>query len=275
MKGSEAVKSFGHHQARKLRPITRRGYDHLLRRLSSQFGRRNIENIKPDDIHRFLKDFTKGHSPGTKRLRWNQTKAFFTYCIRDLRIDMSNPCADEKVKKVFKLPSRPRKPLNQRGIEIMVSIVAKERDRLIMDLLGKVGFEARELLALKPSHLQGRKVKLGPKTFAYLPKKLAFKLRKYIRNKEIGPRDRIFKLSYSGLRMIVLRHGKMVNLKVTPNDLRKYAGISAHQKGVPLEFISQIMYRHRSLKTTKTYLGLSRFPQTRTELYKWVDRLEE
>jgi len=275
MKVADAVKSFQQYQARKVKHGTEKGYTYLLKSLSSRFGRRSVRSITSKEIRQFLTSMTRGHSPGTKRLRWNQTKAFFTYCIRDLNVPMTNPCAAEEVKRAFKMEPIPKKPSDQKRIERIFPKVKKERDKVIMGLLGKVGFEAGELLALRASDVWGRKVKVGPRNYAYLPKTLALTLKKYIKDRGIGSRERIFKLSYSGLRLIVLRYGSLVNLQITPNDLRKHAGIVAYGKGVPLEFISRIMYRHKSLETTMRYLGLSRLPHTQKELYEWVDSLEK
>ena len=88
-----------------------------------------------------------------------------------------------------------------------------------------------------------------------MPESLATKLTGYIRENDLTPEARIFPLSYSGGRRVVVLAGDRVGKKVRPHDLRRHSATYASRSGMPLEVISKMILRHQGLLTTRRYLG--------------------
>jgi integrase/recombinase XerD len=63
--------------------------------------------------------------------------------------------------------------------------------------------------------------------------------------------------------------GKMLNVQISPHDLRRHAATHASRNGVPLEIIPKVLLRHQDLKTTQVYLGKI----SDTEAIRWMDIL--
>ena len=95
------------------------------------------------------------------------------------------------------------------------------------------------------------------------------RLRRYIREKEIKPDTRIFPLTYSAARLIVVKAGKIIGLHVRPHDLRRHAATYASRSGTPLEIVSKVLLRHSNLSTTKRYLCKI----SDAEAVRWIDNL--
>ena len=103
----------------------------------------------------------------------------------------------------------------------------------------------------------------------FIPKKVANRLRQYIREKDIRPDQRIFPLTYAGARWVVVNAGKVVGLHVRPHDLRRHAATYASRSGTPIEIVSKVILRHSHLSTTQQYLG----KVTDQEAMRWIDNL--
>jgi hypothetical protein len=72
----------------------------------------------------------------------------------------------------------------------------------------------------------------------FLPQKVADRLRKYIRVKEIDSGARIFPITYAAARLVVKKVGDMPGLNIRPHDLRRHAATYASRSGTPLEIVS-------------------------------------
>ena len=103
----------------------------------------------------------------------------------------------------------------------------------------------------------------------FLPQKVADRLRRYIREKEIKPDARIFPLTYAAARLIVKKAGHIVGVHVRPHDLRRHAATYASRSGTPLEIVSKVLLRHSNLSTTQRYLGKI----SDAEAMRWIDNL--
>ena len=131
------------------------------------------------------------------------------------------------------------------------------------------------MLKLTPNDVDGRKLtvqnpKSGTETeVAFLPQKVADRLRGYIKEKNIQPRDQIFQISYAAARLIVKNAGDLVGVHVRPHDLRRHAATYASRSGTPLEIISKVLLRHSNLTTTQRYLGKI----SDAEAIQWIDNL--
>ena len=103
----------------------------------------------------------------------------------------------------------------------------------------------------------------------FIPRKVADRLKKYIQDKGIKPDERIFPITYSAARIIVIKAGKLVGVDLRPHDLRRHAATFASRAGTPLEIVSKIILRHSNLSTTQRYLG----KVSDIEAMRWIDSI--
>ena len=79
----------------------------------------------------------------------------------------------------------------------------KHRNRLMLELMVRGGMRISEVLQLTPNDIEDRKLTLrSPKSgkereIAFIPQKVADRLREYVNTKRIGGDERIFPISYS------------------------------------------------------------------------------
>ena len=104
---------------------------------------------------------------------------------------------------------------------------------------------------------------------AFMPEHIATRLTEYIQNSQMSTDDRVFPLSYTTVRNLVVGLGKKMNVRISPHDLRRHSATYASRNGVPLEIISKVILRYQDLKTTQIYLGKI----SDTEAIRWMDIL--
>ena len=118
-----------------------------------------------------------------------------------------------------------------------------------------------EILKLTLRDIEDRKViprdpKSGKEAeVVFIPPKVADRLKEYIRNKGIGPDQRIFQITYQAGRAVVKKAGGLVEINLRSHDLRRHAATYASRSGTPLEIVSKVILRHANLSTTQRYLG--------------------
>ena len=131
------------------------------------------------------------------------------------------------------------------------------------------------MLNLKPDDIEDQKLTIrNPKSgkefeSAFIPLKLADRLKDYIRLKHIDPGARIFPLSYAAARIMAKKAGKVVGIDLKCHDLRRHAATYASRAGTPIEIISKVILRHQNLAITERYLG----KVTDIEAIRWIENL--
>ena len=108
-----------------------------------------------------------------------------------------------------------------------------------------------------------------PAEVAFIPAKVASRLKDFIQHQGIEPRQRIFHVSYTTIRKVVMNAGNLIEIELRPHDLRRHAATYASRSGTPLEIVSKIILRHSNLSTTQRYLGKI----SDTEALRWIDQL--
>ena len=115
-------------------------------------------------------------------------------------------------------------------------------------------------LALYPSVIETalklvlREPKSGKEyEYVFIPQKVADRLREYALEVCNSPNDRIFPISYEAARIMVIKSGKMVGVKLRPHDLHRHSATYASRSGVPIEIIRKVILRHANLSTTKSF----------------------
>jgi len=259
-----------------LKKNTLKNYEFVTSPFRTQFRERELDTITPDEILPFLIDFTKGAKQSTKKLRYANLKAFFNFIRNTFEPTLENPCETPMLKKIFKAPKKvPWAMLEKDIVDEIIFRMKNPRNRIILELMARGGMRVGEVLKLRAMDIHDRKLVLQePKSgkeaeVVFVPRKVSERLKNYVRDNGIEPEKRIFPLSYSAARVIVGKAGRMVNIHLTPHDLRRHAATYASRNGTPLEVISKVICRHAHLATTEFYLG----KVSDIEAIRWIENL--
>jgi integrase/recombinase XerD len=232
-----------------------------------------VDQITPEHVLTFLNRLTEGNKPYTQRIRYSQIFSFFNFVRNNIDPELRNPCDRPMIRKLY----RERVPLGWKIIEKetideIIFRTTKIRNRLILELMARGGMRIGEVLKLRLGDLQDRKLILRePKSdkeydFVFIPEKVADRLRQYALQVCNAPSDRIFPISYEAARIIVIKSGKLVGVKLRPHDLRRHSATFASRSGVPIEIVSKVILRHANLSTTQRYLGMT----SGIEAIRWI-----
>jgi integrase len=164
------------------------------------------------------------------------------------------------MRKVFKAPKLPPWSILEKDtVDEIIFRQTRSRNRLILEIMARGGLRVSEVLNLTPKDVEDQKLSLRePKSgkqveYAYIPIKIADRLREYIRLNGIEPADRIFPISYSAVRIMVRKAGELVGVNLKSHDLRRHSATFASRSGTPIEIVSKVILRHANLATTKSF----------------------
>ena len=145
----------------------------------------------------------------------------------------------------------------------------------MLELMARGGMRIGEVLKLRVADVDDRKLFIvNPKSgrqseIVFIPKKVADRLRDYIRSNGLKSEHRVFPIGYTGAREIVKKAGKLVEINLRPHDLRRHAATYASRAGIPLEIVSKVILRHANLSTTQRYLS----KVSDTEAIRWIENI--
>jgi integrase len=115
------------------------------------------------------------------------------------------------MRKLFKNTEIPPwKILEKDVVDEIIFRTIKPRNRLMLELMARGGMRIGEVLKLTPADVDERKLILRePKSgrgqeVAFIPQKLADRLKEYIRKKKIECEVRIFPLTYTAARIMAV-----------------------------------------------------------------------
>ena len=255
---------------------TVKNYQLFLNKFEAQFGSREIETITSDEILTFLTRKGEGQQQSTKRFKFTLLQTFFNFIWNSVNPDVKNPCDSPILKKIFRIARGNQwKILEKDIVDEVIFKTDNPRDRLMLELMGRGGMRIGEVLNLRAKDVDNRKLFLkNPKSgrqseVVFIPKKVADRLRDYIRANGFEGDQRIFPMGYTGARGIVKRAGRRVGIDLKPHDLRRHAATYASRAGAPLEIVSKVILRHSNLSTTQIYLGKI----SDDEAIRWVENI--
>jgi integrase/recombinase XerD len=224
----------------------------------------------------FMSKISDGAKQNTKKLRFTLLSAFFNFIKNSLDPDFQNPCNNPALRKLFRAGKTVQlKILEKDVVDEIIFRTLNLRNRLILELMARSCMRIGEVLKLTPLDIDERKaIVREPKSgkeaeVVFLPQKVADRLRKYIREKEIDSGARIFPITYAAARLVVKKAGDMLGVRIRPHDLRRHAATYASRSGTPLEIVSKVLLRHSNLSTTQRYLGKI----SDAEAIRWIDNL--
>ncbi|UCF03895.1 MAG: site-specific integrase [Deltaproteobacteria bacterium] len=215
---------------------------------------------------------------GTKQTRYLHVKAFFNFVRETLNQSLQNPCDTPMIKKLFRRAKVNHwETVEKEVVDEIIFRTTNPRNRLMLELMARGGMRVGEVLNLTPRDIQGRKLVIGdPKSnkeaeVVFIPRKIANRLREYVREKGIKPEQRIFPITYAAARLVVKKAGELVGIHLRPHDLRRYCATFASRARTPIEIVSKLILRHANLSTTQRYLGKI----SDAEAIRWIENLYE
>lgn len=260
------------------RPNTVRSFSYTLFRFRDAFVGRGMGSVIEAEIIDFISSISVGCSPATKTGRVGAVRAFYNFVIDIAEADFPNPCLRPMVRKMFKNPrfSSP-KLLDKDLVDEIIFRTTRDRDRLILELMGRAGMRIGEVLNVRHADInfdnstisitQPKSGRSGEKV--YVPKKLCGKLQAYIISRDVDLDGRLFDISYSTAYRMVRRSATVVNAFLRPHDLRRHAATQGSRNNVPLEIVSKVILRHANISTTQRYLGAI----DPGEASRWIEHL--
>lgn len=253
-----------------------RNYEFILSKFQNYFGDIELSSITSEDILTFMSEVSDGTKQNTKKLRFTLLAAFFNFIKNSVDPGFQNQCDNPALRKLFKAGKPTQfKILEKEVVDEIIFRTRNPRNRLMLELMARSCMRIGEVLKLKPRDIEDRKVIIrDPKSgkemeIAFLPQKVADRLKKYINDNGIEIGDRIFPITYAAARIVVKKAGELVGIHLKPHDLRRHAATYASRFGTPLEIVSKILLRHSNLSTTQRYLGKI----SDAEAIRWIDNL--
>lgn len=224
----------------------------------------------------FLTQLTEGNKQTTKSNRYSNLSSLFSFIINTFDFKFQNPCDSPVLKKLFREPKPPPWPMIEKDlIDEIIFRTEKLRNRIILELMARGGMRIGEVLNLTPRDVEDRKLVIcDPKSgreieVVFIPRKVADRLDQYIRKNRIKPDKRIFPITYSAARNMVVKAGMIVGIHLRPHDLRRHSASFASRAGTPLEIVSKVILRHANIATTQRYLGKI----SDMEAMRWIENL--
>jgi integrase/recombinase XerD len=276
MRVSEAAKLWLEYHKCHSKENSIRAYKLILNQLCEEFGNENLGEITTEMTLSFLNRITEGKRQQTKKTRYSHLLAFFNFIKNHIDQDFRNPCDTPMLKKLFRArPSYNWDIIEKETVDEVIFRTSMPRNRLMLELMARGGMRISEVLKLTPLDIHDRRLTLkDPKSgreqeFIFIPQRLADRLKSYIWEKDIQPRQRIFPICYEAAREMVAKAGAVVGIHLRPHDLRRHAATYASRSGVPIEIVSKVILRHSNLSTTERYLGKI----SDVEAMKWIDTL--
>jgi integrase len=251
-------------------------YEFILSSFQNHFGNIELLSISSEDILTFMSEVSSGTKQNTKKLRFSLLAAFFNFIKNSVDPNFQNPCDNLSLRKLFKAGKPTQfKILEKDVIDEIIFRSRNPRNRLMLELMARSCMRIGEVLKLKPRDIEDRKIIIrDPKSgkeaeVAFLPQKVADRLKKYIRDNGIESGYRIFSITYAAARIVVKKAGELVGIHLKPHDLRRHAATYASRSGTPLEIVSKVLLRHSNLSTPQMYLGKI----SDMEAMRWIDNL--
>jgi len=247
-----------------------------LSKFREHFLDHDLASLTPEEILSFLTSLNGECKQLTKHTRYAYLKSLFNFIRNNLDGQLQNPCDNPMLKKLFR-PAKlsPWQIHEKEVIDEIIFRTTKARNRLMLELMARGGMRVGEVLKLTAMDVEDQKLTIkNPKSgksteVVFIPKKLADRLKDYLKANTTSGDQRIFPITYTAARVMVRKAGALVGVHLRPHDLRRHAATYASRSGVPVEIVSKVILRHANLSTTQRYLG----KVSDVEAVRWVENL--
>ena len=240
------------------------------------FPDHDLASISPEEVLSFLTSLNGERKQLTKHTRYAYLKALFNFIRNNLDTQLQNPCDTPMLRKLFRVGKLVHWQVQEKEtIDEVIFRTTKIRNRLMLELMARGGMRVGEVLKLTGGDVEDQKLvirnpKSGKETeVVFIPKKLADRLKDYLKTRGIEGEQRIFPITYTAARVMVRKAGALVGVHLRPHDLRRHAATYASRSGVPVEIVSKVILRHANLSTTQRYLG----KVSDVEAVRWIENL--
>jgi integrase/recombinase XerD len=247
-----------------------------LGKFRDHFLERELDSITSEEVLSFLTSLNDSCKQLTKHTRYAYLKALFNFIRNNLDAQLQNPCDTPMLKKLFRPGKLTQWQIHEKDvIDEIIFRTTKVRNRLMLELMARGGMRVGEVLKLTPLDVDDQKLTIrNPKSgksteVVFIPKKLADRLKDYLRAAGTAGGQRIFPITYTAARVMVRKAGALVGVHLRPHDLRRHAATYASRSGVPVEIVSKVILRHANLSTTQRYLG----KVSDVEAVRWMENL--
>ena len=167
--------------------------------LKPNFPIRMFTSVASDQILAFLTQDTAGQKQTTKRFKYTLLKTFFNFLKNTIDQRLINPCEAPVLQKAFKISKgRQWTILEKDVVDEIIFKTDNLRNRLMLELMARGGMRIGEVLKLREKDVDDRKLLIvDPKSgrqseVVFIPKKVADRLREYIRSENMDPKQRVF-----------------------------------------------------------------------------------
>jgi integrase/recombinase XerD len=247
-----------------------------LAKFGAYFPDRELDSISSEEILSFLTSLNDTCKQLTKHTRYAYLKALFNFIHNNLNPQLQNPCDTPMLKKLFRPGKLAQWHIHEKEvIDEIIFRTTKVRNRLMLELMARGGMRVGEVLKLSAVDVDDQKLTIrNPKSgksseVVFIPKKLADRLKDYLKAIGVSGGQRIFPITYTAARVMVRKAGALVGVHLKPHDLRRHAATYASRSGVPVEIVSKVILRHANLSTTQRYLG----KVSDVEAVRWMENL--
>jgi integrase/recombinase XerD len=124
-------------------------------------------------------------------------------------------------------------------IDEIIFRTTKVRNRLMLELMARGGMRVGEVLKLTALDVDDQKLIIrNPKSgkneeVVFIPKKLADRLKDYLRARGVAENQRIFPITYTAVRVMVKKAGILVGVHLRPHDLRRHTATYVQDQEYP------------------------------------------
>ena len=240
------------------------------------FPDHDLASISSEEVLSFLTSLNDTCKQLTKHTRYAYLKALFNFIRNNLDTQLQNPCDTPMLRKLFRVGKLVHWQVQEKEtIDEVIFRTTKIRNRLMLELMARGGMRVGEVLKLTGGDVEDQKLvirnpKSGKETeVVFIPKKLADRLKDYLKARGIEGEQRIFPITYTAARVMVRKAGALVGIHLRPHDLRRHAATYASRSGVPLEIVSKVILKHANLSPTQRYLG----KVSDVEAVRWIENL--
>jgi integrase/recombinase XerD len=188
-----------------------------LGKFRDQFLERELESITSEEILSFLTSLNDSCKQLTKHTRYAYLKALFNFIRTNLDNQLQNPCNTPMLKKLFRPGKLAQWQIHEKEtIDEIIFRTTKVRNRLMLELMARGGMRVGEVLKLTALDVDDQKLTIkNPKSgktseVVFIPKKLADRLKDYLKARGAEGNQRISPITYTAARVMVNKAGALV-----------------------------------------------------------------
>ena len=207
-----------------------------------------------------MSTITDGTKQNTKKLRFSLLSAFFNFVKNSLDPEGQNPCDNPPLRKLFRAGKPTQlKILEKDVVDEMIFRTRNPRNRLMLELMARSGMRVGEVLKLTPMDIEDRKAiirdpkerKRGrsrvPATEGCGPAQNVYS------GKQNQSDARIFPITYAAARLIVIKAGEIVGIRVRPHDLE---GTLPHMRLDPVHRLKSCQRSYYAIRIYRRPRGI-------------------